>query len=363
MRAGRGLRVVLHRKGPSINKFDTFDDTVVGAGVADDRRAERRVEPLARLAFQREAVILRGDRDPTGGVIDHRDVDAAVTEHHLVGGQAQRPAQDLVAEADAEQRDSGAQHLAGHSDDVVGGGRVPGAVGQEHPVGFELGDLLERRRRRQHAAADSAPGEVARGVGLDAEIDRGDSEPLRPFGFHDVGVRGADLAGEVGAQHRLLAAHPVHQLVGVGQRRTGEHAGLHRATAAQVAHHGAGVDAGDPDDALADQFVFQRAGGPPVRGARRGIAHRVAGDPDLVAAAFAVLPVPPGVADLRGGGHHDLAVIAGVGESLLVPGHAGGKDGLAQRLADRTERRPGEHRPLRAVTRGYARSSLRSACR
>ena len=128
----------------------------------------------------------------------------------------------------------------------------------------------------------------------------------------------------------------------VGERSTGEHARLHRATAAQMAHHRAGVDAGDPDDALADQFVLQRSGGPPVRGARRRIAHRVAGDPDLVAAAFGVLTVPPGVADLRGGGHHDLAVIAGVGQRLLVPGHAGGKDRFAKRLADRTERRSGE---------------------
>ena len=227
-------------------------------------------------------------------------------------------------------------------DDVVGGGRVAGPVGQEHPVGLEVGDLLEGRRRRQHVAADAAAGEVARRVGLDAEVDRGDGEPLRPFGFHDVGVVGADLAGQVGAQHRLLAAHPVQQLVGVGQRVAGEHAGLHRAAAAQVPHHRAGVDAGDADDALADQFVLQRSGGPPVRRPRRRVAHRVAGDPDLVAAALGVLAVPAGVADLRRGGDHDLAVIAGVGQRLLVAGHAGGEHRLAERLADRAERRAGE---------------------
>lgn len=47
-----------------------------------------------------------------------------------------------------------------------------------------------------------------------------------------------------------------------------------------MAHHGPGVDAGDPDDALADEFVFQRAGGAPVGRARRRVAHRVTGDPD-----------------------------------------------------------------------------------
>ena len=85
-------------------------------------------------------------------------VDAAVPEHHLVGRPAQRAAEDLVAEADAEQRDPGAEHLAGDADDVVGGRRVARPVGQEHPVGLELGDLVEGRRRRQHVAADAAAG-------------------------------------------------------------------------------------------------------------------------------------------------------------------------------------------------------------
>ena len=120
---------------------------------------------------------------------------------------------------------------------------------------------------------------------------------------------------------------------------SGEHPGLHRAAAAQVTHHGAGVDARDADDALADQFVVERAGGPPVGRPRRRVAHRIAGHPDLVAAALGVLVVPAGVADLRRGGHHDLPVVARVGQRLLVARHAGGEHRLAERLADRPERR------------------------
>ena len=86
----------------------------------------------------------------------------------------------------------------------------------------------------------------------------------------------------------------------------------------------------------------QRSGGPPVRGPRRRVAHGVAGDPDLVAATLGVLVVPAGVADLRRGGDHDLAVIAGVGQRLLVARHAGGEHRLAERLADRAERCAGE---------------------
>src|ERR1700722_3806668 len=109
-----------------------------------------------------------------------------------------------------------------------------------------------------------------------------------------------------------------------------------------MSHQRPGVYVGDAHDVLADQLVFQCSGGPPVRDPRRGIAHRVAGYPNLVATAFAVLTVPSGVADLRGGGHHDLPVIARVGQRLLVPGHAGGKNCLAESLADRAERGAGE---------------------
>ena len=40
VRAGGGLRVVLHREGPAVDQPDSLHHTVVGAGVADDRRTE-----------------------------------------------------------------------------------------------------------------------------------------------------------------------------------------------------------------------------------------------------------------------------------------------------------------------------------
>src|SRR5882757_6707296 len=44
VRTGGGLRVVLHRKRAPVTEFDALDHPVVGAGVADDGRAERCVE-------------------------------------------------------------------------------------------------------------------------------------------------------------------------------------------------------------------------------------------------------------------------------------------------------------------------------
>src|SRR3954467_13309535 len=220
-------------------------------------------------------------------------------------------------------------------------------------------------------AGDPAPCEVARRIGLDAEVDRSDGKPLWPIGFHDVGGLGADFAREVGAEHRWLAADPVEQLVRIGQRLSGKHASLHRAEAAQMSHYGTGIDARNADDLLADQFILERAGGAPVRGTRRRVAHRIAGHPDLVAATLGVLVVPPGVADLGRGGHHDLPVIARVGQGFLVAGHTGGEDSLAQRLPDGSERGAGEDaailehqhrfgRPAASTHRAY---SLRSSAR
>ena len=126
-----------------------------------------------------EAVVLRGDLDLAGGVVHHRLVDAAVAEAQLVGAEAQRPAEDLVAEADAEQRDPGAEHLAGQRHRV--GRRWPGRRGRWRGT---------PRRRRPPAISSkvavagstciSMPRSAMRCgvIGLDAEVQRGDGEPL-----------------------------------------------------------------------------------------------------------------------------------------------------------------------------------------
>src|ERR1700754_4285624 len=104
-----------------------------------------------------------------------------------------------------------------------------------------------------------------------------------------------------------------------------------------MAHHGAGIDASDADDLLTCQLIVERSGGSPARRARRRVPNGITGHPDLVAATFGVFVVPAGVADLRRRGHHDLAVVAGVGEGFLVARHAGGEHRLAERLPHGSE--------------------------
>ena len=113
------------------------------------------MRPRAARAEHREAVVLAGDLDAAGGEVLDRVVGAAVAERQLVGLQADRAAQQLVAEADAVDRQL-ADELADRLDDVVERGRVAGAVGQEHGVG-RRGRAAPRRAACTGAARRVAP--------------------------------------------------------------------------------------------------------------------------------------------------------------------------------------------------------------
>ena len=53
-----------------------------------------------------KSVVVGGDQHPTCRLLPHRLVDPAVPELELVGAETQCPAEDLVSEADSEQRNS-----------------------------------------------------------------------------------------------------------------------------------------------------------------------------------------------------------------------------------------------------------------
>ena len=82
---------------------------------------------------------------------------------------------------------------------------------------------------------------------------------------------------------------------------------------------------------VAQLVVEACAGERQLDGHPGGVADDVPGHPDP--AGLGVLVVHAGVADVRGGHHDDLAVVRRVGQRLLVAGHAGGEDGLAEGLA------------------------------
>ena len=66
-----------------------------------------------RRAVDREAVVHRGDLDLAGGEVLHRMVGAVVALVHLHGLRADRDAEHLVAEADAEGRHAAVDQACG----------------------------------------------------------------------------------------------------------------------------------------------------------------------------------------------------------------------------------------------------------
>ncbi len=112
-----------------------------------------------RIFVDREAVVLRRDLDRARLQILHRMIRAAVAELELERLRAAGQAEQLMAQADAEDRLL-AQQAADRVDRVFERLRIAGAVGEEHAVGLLGQHLLGRRRAGQnrHAATHGRPG-------------------------------------------------------------------------------------------------------------------------------------------------------------------------------------------------------------
>src|SRR3954471_19320550 len=93
-----GFRMILHAKGRDFAMRKAFDGVVVQAAVCDLQ------ERWQRIFSDCEAVVLRCDFDRSGLQILHRMVRAAVAELDLEGFRAAGKAEELVAQADAEDR-------------------------------------------------------------------------------------------------------------------------------------------------------------------------------------------------------------------------------------------------------------------
>ena len=132
---------------------------------------------VGRLQFGRKivqvdgkAVILRGDLDPVGQIIEDRLIRSTMAELELEGLAAQGNPQKLMAQADAENRGLADQAVDG----VVGIGqrfRIAGSVGQEHPIGFMGQHLLGRGIARKHRHPAAELGQAAQDVPLHPEIE------------------------------------------------------------------------------------------------------------------------------------------------------------------------------------------------
>ena len=203
---------------------------------------------------------------PVREVLD-RVVGAAVAERQLERLEADGAAEELVAEADPEDRPL-ADELADGRDDVVERGRVAGPVGEEDEVGVVGEDVLRRGVAGQQRHPAAALAELADDRELDPGVDADDVGPVAVE--HDrLGRR--HRAGEVGALHRGLGGDP---LAGLGdRRRRREDPAAHRAGVADVADERPGVDPGDRRDAAVVEPVEPAALGGRAVLAVLGLAH------------------------------------------------------------------------------------------
>ena len=262
----------------------------------------------------------------------------------LVGAVAQGTSQELITQADAEEGDARVEDATQELDLGVGRPRVSGAVGEQDAIGFEGKDLGESRGLGQDVDAYAALGELPRGAGLDAQVN-GDQHRDRLLslgrsgGLDDVPGGSGHLGGQGAAAHGRLTAHGLQADVDAGragatrvsasgrQGVPGEDAATHRARLAQMPGQGPGVDLAEANDAGVTQIVLQLPTGAPAGGPPSGFTYDVAGHPDTV--RLGVLIVDPGVTDVWRGLHDDLAVVGGIGQCFLVPGHPGGEDDLS----------------------------------
>ena len=281
-------------------------------------------------------MVLGGDGDAAFfGVLDGL-VTAAMAELQLIGRGADGVRDDLVAEADAEDR-VGLDEVGDGFVGVLQGGGVARAVGQEDAIRIEGADLGRRGAGREDVDVEAGSDEATEDRGLGAEVIGRDAELLGAvLGLVEVRARNGEglavagggvevirgLAGdvldEVGADGAGPGAGALEGFL-VGDAFGGE-AGLHDAGGAQLLGERAGVDALDAGNAILREPATQVGGGAPVGDDGREVPYDETGD--VRAGGLKVIFVHAVVTDLRGRHGDDLAEVGRIREDLLVAGHA-----------------------------------------
>src|SRR5262249_40871467 len=147
---------------------------------------------------------------------------------------------------------------------------------------------------------------------------------------------------EVAADDARARAGLVHERRVVQVRRR-EDAG-HRSADPQLADQGARVNALQADDVALGEVLAETLPRAEVARVPGEFADDEALNLDL--ARLLVLVADPVVADMRIGHRDDLALVRGIRQYLLVPGHAGVEDDLAKALPGGPEAMAGVDSPV-----------------
>ncbi|MCY1433135.1 hypothetical protein D9M71_491560 [compost metagenome] len=281
-----------------------------------------------------EAVVLAGDHHHAGVEVLYRVVGAVVAVAHLHGPGAGGQGQQLVAEADAEYRNLGLQHVLDSLDGVVARLGIARTVGQEHAVRLQRQHFAGRSLRRHHGHAAAAGHQHAQDVQLDAivegnhvvrQVSSVDGRVAVGFQLPHTGAPLVTFLGgdDLGQVHALQA----REATGSGDGRffadvvTRQNAAVLGALFTQDSGQATGVDAGDGNDIVGLEVLRQRLGVTPVAGQQRQVTDDQASRPDAV--RLGIFRGSTGVADVRVGQGNDLLRVGRVCKDFLVAGHSG----------------------------------------
>ena len=303
LRPGRAFGMELDRPdGPAL-MGQAFHRAVVQVAVADPEPAVGRETSGVDL----ELVVLGGHGHPAAAQVHHRMVPTVVAETQSGGGRARRLADQLMAEADTQDRDP-PQQLAGQPHLGFESRRIARTVGENNRV---RAPGLQRRRAHVVPMDDhlDAPGpQRAQDVALDPQVHDRDPQPgpsPRRGLDRQRGVERLEavLEGPRDLAYQVLLLQRRHRSRTGGQlrpqlrriARPGRDDPSQRARAPQVAHQAAGVDPGEDRDSvgiepgpqirlrlpvpgLPAQPPRDQGPGPGTPRLRKGCAHAVIAD-------------------------------------------------------------------------------------
>ncbi len=336
-RPRRAFRVVLDGLDRQLPVTQPLDGAVVEIDLADVEPGCRR----DRMADHLDLVVLGGHLDtPKVQVLD-RMVGAVMAEPQPRRLRAAGARDDLVPEADPEQRAAGGDHGAGEGDLGPKARRVAGAGRQDHPVDVARQQLRRTDHVREYPDPRPTVPHRSHDVRFQTEIDDPDPGPFRGVRRVLCDRRRRHLTDEVlvlpggdGARHRH-GGDRIH-VAGGGDDPAQATAG------AQVARKGPGIDTGDRRDPGTAEEGCQLARSLEDRGGRVGDNQRA----QPWTERLIVVEQPTVVPDQRIGHHDDLAGVRRVGADLLVAGLAGVHDQVATGRHRRTKGDPREDRAI-----------------
>ena len=271
-------------------------------------------------------MVLGGDLDAAALQVLHRVVGPAVAEGQLEGLEAERPAEELMTEADPPHRppaDQRAQRLH----ELIERRRIARPVGQEDRLGIVGEQLIGASRAWIQRDARLTRDQVAHDRAFDAGVEHRD--PRSRAAAVAADALGSDEPREVLAGHRRLGRDQSARLLfGDGGR---EDPAGHRARVADVLHERPRVDARDRRHAAVREPVEPAPLGAGGLLAVRGLAHDRPAGPDPL--GLHRLGAGPVVADLGVGEGDQLGREGRVAHRLLIARHAGREHDLADGLA------------------------------